>query len=87
VHTYFSGNDSRWQRIWPSDKTNALQRWFDGFLTGDVSCKAETYPYRLIYYDDDRNYNIDNYNECINTYFSGNDSRWQRIWWDVADNE
>ena len=51
------------------------------------SCKAETYPYRLIYYDDDRNYNIDNYNECINTYFSGNDSRWQRIWWDVADNE
>lgn len=51
------------------------------------SCKAETYPYSLIYYDDDRNYNIDNYNECINTYFSGNDSRWQRIWWDVADNE
>ena len=51
------------------------------------SCKAETYPYRLMYYDDDRNYNIDNYNECINTYFSGNDSRWQRIWRDVADNE
>lgn len=45
-----------------------------------------TYPYRLAYYSDEREYNTENYEKVVEKYFGGVDNRWSRVWWDVADN-
>lgn len=46
----------------------------------------EVFPYRLRYQSDDKETNQDNVDAAINAYLGGNDDRWTRIWWDVADN-
>lgn len=45
-----------------------------------------TYPYRMTYGDNDRQYNQDNYDAIVASEFGGKDDRWSRLWWDVADN-
>ncbi|WP_278365896.1 hypothetical protein [Phocaeicola barnesiae] len=39
------------------------------------------------YSDADKQYNVANAEAAIRTYLNGDDSRWQRVWWDVADND
>jgi len=45
------------------------------------------YPYRMQYGDNDIQYDKDAAEEAISKYFGGNDTRWQRLWWDTADNK
>lgn len=54
---------------------------------GQTDAGVTVYPYRLSYANNDKLYNEDNATEAINTYFNGSDDMWQRLWWDVADNE
>jgi len=49
-------------------------------------CGGKTYPYRMQYYDTDITTNQESYETAVKTYFNGNDDRWERVWWDVADN-
>ena len=44
------------------------------------------YPYRMQYADVDKESNEENAATAINTWLNGEDSRWSRLWWDVADN-
>jgi hypothetical protein len=44
------------------------------------------YPYRLSYADTDKQYNVTNSDAAIKEYLGGEDGMWQRVWWDVADN-
>lgn len=46
-----------------------------------------SYPYRLMYSDTDKQYNVTQSTAAINTYLNGEDDMWQRVWWDVADND
>ena len=54
---------------------------------GQTDAGVTVYPYRLSYANNDKLYNEDNATEAIDTYFNGSDDMWQRLWWDVADNE
>ena len=51
------------------------------------STGQKTYPVRLGYGTGDTNANKENADEAVKTYFGGNDTAWQRLWWDVADND
>lgn len=53
---------------------------------GQLDNNVTVYPYRLTYSDTDKQYNVTNSTEAINTYLNGSDDMWQRLWWDVADN-
>ena len=44
------------------------------------------YPYRMNYSDTDKDYNKENAQEAMNTWLGGEDNRWSRVWWDVANN-
>lgn len=47
----------------------------------------KAYPYRLPYPTSEGDTNKEQYEKCINDNFGGKDSRWVRLWWDVADND
>ena len=44
------------------------------------------YPYLMNYSDTDKDYNVENSQEAMNTWLGGEDNRWARVWWDVANN-
>ena len=44
------------------------------------------YPYRMNYSDTDKDYNKDNAQAAMDQWLGGEDNRWARVWWDVADN-
>ena len=44
------------------------------------------YPYRMNYSDTDKDYNIENAQAAMDQWLGGEDNRWARVWWDVADN-
>lgn len=44
-------------------------------------------PFGLASPDADKQYNVANAEAAIRTYLNGDGSRWQRVWWDVADND
>lgn len=54
---------------------------------GQADVGITVYPYRMQYSDADKQYNVANAEAAIRTYLNGDDSRWQRVWWDVADND
>jgi hypothetical protein len=45
------------------------------------------FPYRMQYEDTDKETNTEQVQSAIDTYLGGEDTRWSRIWWDIADNE
>jgi len=44
------------------------------------------YPYRMNYSDTDKDYNSENAQAAMDQWLGGEDNRWARVWWDVADN-
>lgn len=54
---------------------------------GQADVGITVYPYRMQYSDADKQYNVANAEAAIRTYLNGDDSRWQRVWWDIADND
>ena len=54
---------------------------------GQTRYGVTVYPYRMSYDAADKLYNAENAEYAVNTWFGGEDSRWARVWWDVADNE
>ena len=44
------------------------------------------YPYRMNYSDTDKDYNVENAQAALDQWLGGEDNRWARVWWDVADN-
>ena len=44
------------------------------------------YPYRMNYSDTDKDYNSVNAQAALDQWLGGEDNRWARVWWDVADN-
>lgn len=84
------------QRFLAGFMTDGVEAWSDWrrydlprlpIYEGQTDSGAEVYPYRLCYSDTDKQYNVENSTEAINTYLNGSDDMWQRVWWDVADNE
>ncbi len=57
---------------------------------GQIQQGYTSYPCRMSYDNDHRQYNPDSYKVMNDTYFGGKegdkDGRWMRVWWDVADN-
>ena len=69
---------SDWRRYNIPTMTMGPQQLINGFTA---------YPYRMQYGDNDRLYNKENYNAIVASELGGNDDRWTRLWWDVADND
>jgi hypothetical protein len=44
------------------------------------------YPYRMNYSDTDKDYNVENAQAAMDQWLGGEDNRWARVWWDVANN-
>ncbi len=83
------------QRFLAGFLTNGIESWSDWrrfnipilpIYEGQAVEGIEVYPYRMTYSDADKQYNVTNSTEAINTYLNGNDGRWERLWWDVSDN-
>lgn len=83
------------QRFLAGFLTDGIETWSDWrrynipelpVEQGQVNEGITVYPYRMQYSDTDKQYNVENSNTAINDYLHGNDSRWERVWWDVADN-
>jgi len=51
-----------------------------------TQCGGTTYPYRMVYYNNDIQTNKESYEAMVKANFPKGDDRWSRIWWDVADN-
>lgn len=84
------------QRFLAGFMTDGIESWSDWrrfnipelpIYEGQSDNGVEVYPYRLSYSDTDKQYNVTNSNAAIDTYLNGNDSMWERVWWDVADNK
>lgn len=84
------------QRFLAGFMTDGIESWSDWrrynipvlpIEAGQAEQGITVYPYRMGYADSDKQYNLENANEAINTYLNGSDDRWQRVWWDVADND
>lgn len=84
------------QRFLAGFLTDGIEAWSDWrrfniptlpIYEGQAAEGITVYPYRMAYSDNDKLYNEDNANAAINTYLNGNDDRWERVWWDVYDNE
>lgn len=84
------------QRFLAGFMTDGIESWSDWrrynipvlpIYEGHTDNGVEVYPYRLSYSDTDKQYNVVNSQEAIDTYLNGNDGMWERVWWDVADNK
>ena len=84
------------QRFLAGFMTDGVESWSDWrrfniptlpIYGGQALEGVEVYPYRMQYSDTDKQYNVVNSDEAIKTYLNGNDGRWERVWWDVADNK
>ena len=51
-----------------------------------VSIDGKAYPYRLGY-GSEMDSNAEQRDAAVKATFGGNDTPWQRLWWDVADND
>lgn len=83
------------QRFLAGFMTDGIESWSDWrrynipilpIGAGQTVEGITVYPYRMSYSDTDKQYNVENSNEAIDTYLNGSDDRWQRVWWDIADN-
>lgn len=92
----FSGNDTEkiekiaMQRWFANYMQNGVEAWSDWrrlnvpkIYPGPASAYTHV-PYRRVYYPDDYNTNLDNYNAAIAA--QGEDSFETRVWWDTKDN-
>lgn len=84
------------QRFLAGFMTDGIESWSDWrryniptlpIYAGQELEGISVYPYRMCYADTDKQYNVTNSDEAIKTWLHGNDDRWERVWWDVADNE
>lgn len=84
------------QRYLAGFLTDGVESWSDWRINniptlpmyeGQLASGHTSYPYRMEYSDADKNYNKENYEAAVNQWLGGNDDRWNRVWWDVADNE
>ena len=84
------------QRFLAGFLTDGIEAWSDWrrynipelpIEPGQADVGITVYPYRMQYSDADKQYNVANAEAAIRTYLNGDDSRWQRVWWDVADND
>lgn len=84
------------QRFLAGFMTDGIEAWSDWrryniptlpVYEGQALEGIEVYPYRMQYSDTDKQYNVANSDEAIKNYLNGEDGRWQRVWWDVADNK
>ena len=84
------------QRFLAGFMTDGVEAWSDWrrfnipvlpIEAGQADAGVAVYPYRMTYSDTDKQYNVKNSTDAINAYLNGSDDRWQRVWWDVADNE
>ena len=84
------------QRFLAGFLTDGIEAWSDWrrynipvlpIEPGQAEVGITVYPYRMQYSDADKQYNVENADAAIRTYLNGDDSRWQRVWWDVADND
>ena len=77
----------RWLANYMQDGVEAWSDWrrLNVLKLYPGSAAAVTHiPYRRVYYPDDYNTNLDNYNAAIAV--QGADDMDTRVWWDVADN-
>ena len=84
------------QRFLAGFLTDGIESWSDWrrfnipilpVNEGQAAYGVTVYPYRMSYDAADKQYNVENSEAAINTWLGGEDSRWSRVWWDVADNE
>lgn len=84
------------QRFLAGFMTDGIETWSDWrrynipnlpIYNGQEQEGITVYPYRMSYSDTDKQYNVVNSKKAIDTYLNGSDDRWERVWWDVADNE
>ncbi|MBP3518117.1 MAG: SusD/RagB family nutrient-binding outer membrane lipoprotein [Parabacteroides sp.] len=84
------------QRFLSGFLTDGIESWSDWrrfnipvlpIYEGQSDNGVEVYPYRLSYSDTDKQYNVANSDEAIKKYLNGQDSMWERVWWDVKDNK
>lgn len=80
----------RWLAGFMTDGVEAWTDWrINNFPTLPMysgQSNFETYPYRMGYGDNDRSLNKTQCDAAIDQYLEGEDSRFNRIWWDVAPN-
>ncbi len=84
------------QRWFAGFMTNGVEQWSDWRRLNvpklplseyqKTSCPGTTYPVRLSY-GADMDSNVDERDAAIKAFLNNNDSPWQRLWWDVADND
>ncbi len=83
------------QRFLAGFMCNGIEAWSDWRIHNipkftltqrQIDTGNKDYPYRLNYSDADKQYNVENSEAAINQWLGGSDSRWSRVWWDVADN-
>lgn len=84
------------QRFLAGFMTDGIEAWSDWrrfnipvlpVYKGMADEGITVYPYRMLYADTDKQYNVENSTAAINQWLGGSDDRWARVWWDVADNE
>lgn len=83
------------QRFLAGFMTDGIESWSDWrrynipvlpMLPAHEINLIDVYPYRMQYADADKESNEENVKVAIDTWLNGEDDRWQRVWWDVADN-
>ena len=78
--------------------TDSIEAWSDWRRTNIPAMKLTDYqsesngghtvlPYRHTFESTDIDRNPEEYKIAIDKYCGGRDERWDRVWWDVADNE
>ena len=84
------------QRWFAGFLTDGVEIWADWRRTNTpklplteyqkISVDGKTYPVRLGY-GTDMDSNMEQRDAAVKATFGGNDTPWQRLWWDVADND
>jgi len=83
------------QRFLAGFMTDAIESWSDWRIhniptftltQSQIDEGNLDYPYRMNYSDTDKDYNKDNAQAALDQWLGGEDNRWARVWWDVADN-
>ena len=88
----------RMQRWMAGFLTDSIEAWSDWRRTNVPAMKLTEYqtenngghtvlPYRHTFESTDIDRNPEEYKKAIESYCGGRDERWDRVWWDVADNE
>ena len=84
------------QRFLAGFLTDGIEAWADWrrfniptfpMEAGQVAEGHYSYPQRLEFSSFDYSTNEENVKACLSDLSNGQDDRWSRVWWDVADNE